>query len=437
MTMRADWGLLPPGARVLCAVSGGADSMALLHLLWSQRAEKELEIFAAHYEHGLRGEESLRDAAFVEDWCRAHELPCAVGHGDAAAYAVKEGLSVEDAARRLRYAFLEATAQELGCTRIATAHNAEDNAETLLLHLCRGSGTAGLAGIPPQRGKLVRPLLKCSRAEILAYLEENALPHVEDSSNEGDDYARNLLRHQVTPVLRQLNPAFTAAAGRTAELLRQDEDCLKRQAEAFIREQFDGESLPIAALAELHPALSSRVLRSLCGAGLEQKHVDAALALCEGSERALLDLPGQRLLRERGRLYVRPQGEICLPERELRAGESLTIPEAGLRLTLEPCEADGEIYDLLKTYCFKSASICGKMFCTGWKPGDRLRIAGRGCSKSLRVLFREAGLSRARQNATPVIRDEAGILAVHGLALAERALARPGEAALRLRAESL
>ena len=132
--------LLRPGDRVLCAVSGGADSMALLHRLWTRREELKIEVLAAHFEHGLRGEEALRDAQFVARWCRERAIPCALEHGDVPAFARDKGLGIEEAARELRYAFLERTADALGCNRIATAHTADDNAETVLLPLLRGSG---------------------------------------------------------------------------------------------------------------------------------------------------------------------------------------------------------------------------------------------------------------------------------------------------------
>ena len=286
--------LLPRGTRLLCAVSGGADSMCLLHLMKSRAAELEIQVFAAHYEHGLRGEESLRDCAFVENWCREKGILCVSEHGDVRAYAREKGMGTEAAARELRYAFLQKTAEELGCTRIATAHNAEDNAETLLLNLCRGSGAAGLRGIPPVRGNIIRPLLGCTRAEIEEYLRENHVPHVEDSSNAGDEYSRNLIRHRVTPALREINPAFSSAALRTAELMRRDEDCLSTMAEEFIRENFDGVSLPLERLRALHPAVAGRVFRRLCPESLSLDQVDGLIRLAESNELAFADLPGIR-----------------------------------------------------------------------------------------------------------------------------------------------
>jgi len=174
--------LFDKGGRVLCAVSGGADSVCMLHILHEKRQELEIELFAAHYEHGLRGEESLRDAAFVENICRELGIPFVCEHGDVKSFAREKGMSIEEAARELRYDFLERAADKLGCERIATAHNADDNAETILFNLTRGSGAQGLRGIPARRGRIVRPLLGMSRDEIEAYLTGRGIAWVEDSS---------------------------------------------------------------------------------------------------------------------------------------------------------------------------------------------------------------------------------------------------------------
>ena len=165
------YSMLAAGSRVLCAVSGGADSMCLLYWLSELRETYQITLFAAHYEHGLRGEESLRDAEFTKAQCTDLGIPCVVEHGDVAAFAVSQRIGIEDAARTMRYRFLEETADKLGCERIATAHNLNDNAETVLMNLCRGAGTRGLAGIPPVRGRIIRPLLQTDRKEIEAYLD--------------------------------------------------------------------------------------------------------------------------------------------------------------------------------------------------------------------------------------------------------------------------
>ena len=436
--MRITESLLPPGSRVLCAVSGGSDSVALLHLLWTRREALGIEVFAAHYEHGIRGAASWEDARFVADFCRARGIACTVEHGDVPAYAKAKGMGTEEAARVLRYAFLERTADALGCDFIATAHNADDNAETMLLNLARGSGLKGLCGIPPRRGRIVRPLLETTRAEIEDYLKENALPHREDLSNGDERYRRNLLRSRVTPVLRQLNPAFPRAASGAAHLLRQDEDCLDALASAFLAEHCEDDSLPVGALLALHPAIASRVVRKVCKCSLGSGHVEDVLSFCRGEGLGWLDVPGQRLRRERGRLYFAEAAPVSIPDRVLRVGESLDVPEAGLRITAELIEYNQNVHSLFKTSCLNYEKIGPhELLVTGRKPGDRLRPAHRGCTKSLKALFAEAGYTQAERAATPIIRDSKGILAVYGLAVDERAVPAPGDRVLRLRFENL
>lgn len=424
--------MLPRGTRLLCAVSGGADSMCLLHLMKSREAELGIQVFAAHYEHGLRGEESLRDCVFVENWCRENGILCKTEHGDVRAFAGEKGLGTEEAARELRYAFLQRTAAELGCTRIATAHNADDNAETLIFNLCRGSGAAGLRGIPPVRGNIIRPLLHCTRAEIEEYLKENHVPHMEDSSNAGDEYSRNRLRHRVTPVLREINPAFSLAALRTGELMRRDEDCLSAMAEEFIQENFDGESLPLAKLRALHPAVAGRVFRQLCPESLRLEQVDRLLKLAEGNELAFADLPGIRLRFEQGRLYFGGGESLRLPERTIVPGAVTLIPEAGLKIRACIENFSEEINSKFKTYLFKYESICGNITCDSRRPGDKISPVGRNCTKSLKGLFLEAGMTQRERDLTPVIRDEKGVIAVCGLAVDRRCEAKPGDKVLRL-----
>ena len=437
MITEAARALLPPGSRVLCAVSGGSDSIALLHLLWSQRVQWRWEIFAAHYEHGLRGEESLADAAFVERFCRERGIPCTVEHGDVPAFAARQHLGLEEAARTLRYDFLERTADALSCDRIATAHNANDNAETLLLNLIRGSGLRGLGGIPPQRGRIVRPLLTVSREEIEAYLIENGLSHTEDRSNTDEAFRRNRLRRKVLPELREMNPAFLRACADTAALARQDEDCLNALAEAFIEKHYRGDSLPVEELLKLHPSISSRVVRKLCDHSLNREHVEQVLSFCHQSGLGFLDLPGQRLRREQGRLFFAPLARVSFPDRTIRAGETLEIPELGLRLHADLVEYNQKINSLFKTSCIKYENIRGNVILvTGRHPGDRLRPAKRGCGKSLKALFAEAGMTAWERDRCLVFRDEAGILAVHGLAVDERADPAPGDRVLRLTTET-
>lgn len=415
------------GRKLLCAVSGGADSMCLLHLLWSEG----FDVTAAHFEHGIRGEESRRDADFVRDFCAGHAIPLLLEHGDVPAYAEAQGLGPEEAARVLRYDFLRRCAAQIGAERIVTAHTLDDNAETILLNLARGCGAAGLRGIPRQNGAIVRPLLSVSRRDIEAYLSENSVPHIEDSSNQSDAYSRNRIRRQAVPALRSVNPRFDEAASRTAKLLERDEDCLSRLAGDFLAAQLRENSLPLEALRALHPAIASRVLRRMLPS-LSQRHTDAALDFCAGEGYGLLDVPGGRLRREQGRLYFAPAGPLPLPARPLAPNQTLCLPEAGLCVRMEAVEYSGEIYDLFKTSYLKYEIVCSDLLCTGRLPGDRIRPLGRGCSKTLKDLFLEGGIPCSARESVPVLRDEEGPLLVYGLALAERAAPRLGERAWRI-----
>ena len=295
--------MLPWGSRVLCAVSGGADSMCLLHRLNALRNERGFQLYAAHFEHGIRGDESLRDAAFTEEQCRKLGVPFTLGRGDVPAFAAERKIGLEEAARELRYRFLEETADRLGCDRIATAHNLNDNAETLLMNLCRGAGTRGLRGIPPVRGRLIRPLLQTSRAEIETWLGENGIPHIEDSSNRDDRNTRNRIRHQVLPLLEEINPSVLAAFSRTASLLREDEEYLSRLAEEFLKEHREGNRIPAKELGKLDPVVAARVLRLLCGTGVSMERTKALTEFAKGTERGVLELPGRKVRRQKGMLY--------------------------------------------------------------------------------------------------------------------------------------
>lgn len=205
--------LLPRDGLILCALSGGADSVALLHFLKAQG----FRLAAAHFDHHLR-ENSARDAAFAKELCQEWGVPFYLGEG----WPGELPGNTEDNARTARYAFLERVAEETGAARIATAHHANDNLETVLLHLTRGCGLQGLAGIQPRRGKLVRPMLHTTRAAIEAYVVEHHLSFVTDETNADLAYSRNRLRHEVVPVLEALNPRAVEASMRMTDRLRAD-----------------------------------------------------------------------------------------------------------------------------------------------------------------------------------------------------------------------
>ena len=412
--------LIRPGDRALCAVSGGMDSVFLLHRMKSLADERGFALCAAHYNHRLRAEESERDERFVRELCEQWNVPCVIGRGDGTARS-------EASAREARYAFLEQTADRERCAWILTAHTADDQAETMLLNLARGAGLRGLAGIPPRRGRLLRPLLDTTRAEIAAYLDAHRLSHVEDSTNAADVFARNRVRHEAIPALLRVNAQAVRHAAEAAASLREDEDYLRSLAEEALRAQ-RGPGAALSDLRSLPRPVRARVFRALFGPGLSLGHVESLHAFCFGDSPALLDLPGVQARRERGRLF--PASELpSLPEIALTPGLDLKLPAHGLRVIVTDREQPDEIYDSLIVYHFKSTEIRGKLMLTARKPGDALRLSVRGCTKRLSDLFAEAGIPASERSTVPVIRDDLGAAAALGF-VAERLEPRNGDPVL-------
>ncbi len=426
------YNMLPEGCRVLCAVSGGADSVYLLYKLLELSRERGIFVCAAHFDHCLRGAESKRDAAFVESLCKGLGVPFRLGSADVGSYAREHALGIEEAARVLRYAFLEEAAAALEADRIATAHNLNDNAETVLLNLTRGTGAKGLCGIPPVRGRIVRPILTVSRARIEADLASRGAEYVEDSTNAQDTYARNRIRHGVVPVLQDINGGFLENVLRSARLLRQDEDFLEALAQDFLAQHFQDGELPAEKLCGLPRPVAVRAVRMAAGRALTERHVDAVLALAEGAGRGCADVPGMRITREQGKL--RFGGEDARPMEPviLLPGSSVYLADANLTIRSQYIPECSEIHISLNTFFFNCENICGTITCTSPKNGDKLRLAERKCTKKLSDLFSEKHMTRKQRLLTPVLRDEAGILAVYGFGTAERCAGKPGDCILRI-----
>lgn len=244
------YNMLSPGAAVIAAVSGGADSMAMLLFLMKIRERYSLSLTVAHVNHGLRGEEARRDENYVRSFCEKNGLRFEVLHADVAALAKQRGESCEECGRRVRYEFFESIDKN---AKIATAHTASDNAETMLFNLARGSSLKGLCGIPPVRGNIIRPLIFCTREEIEAFCRENSLDFVTDSTNLTLDYSRNKIRRIAVPALKEINSAFEENASHFSQNAALDEDFLEGETKALLLSaQADG-GLSCEALLSAHP----------------------------------------------------------------------------------------------------------------------------------------------------------------------------------------
>ncbi len=428
--------MLPREGMILCAVSGGADSMCLLEAL----RELGFSVSAAHFNHNLRGEESDADEKFVKDWCMNREIPFYRSDGDVRCFASQNGMSIEEAARAMRYVFLGETADKLGAVRIATAHNADDNAETILLNLTRGTGLLGLCGIPPVRRKIIRPLLGQSRHKIEVYLNSRSIPHVEDLSNWETVYTRNKLRHIVMPLLKEINPAFLDAVSRMSELLRYDEDFLSGQTDDFISScsiEETRSAAEIKKLMELHPALRGRAMRSLIssvGASADAKQTEDILELIfKESPSAGIDLKnGVRVHREYGLIVAQKAAESGFLPKTLEIGKETRIDELNMNILSERVSETAKTDKTFNNLYFKKSAIRGSISVRPRKNGDRIRISTRGVSKTLKKLFIEEHIPAAKRENIPVFTDDYGILGVLGLGVDERAVPEPFDEAIKI-----
>lgn len=382
--------MICPGDEVVCAVSGGADSVALLFAMYLLKDKWGISLRAAHFNHGLRGAESDRDEDFVRELCRRYDIPLYCEK--AAVQAGKKGL--EAAARDARYAFLKSLPG-----KIATAHTADDNAETVLMHLVRGTGLKGLGAIAPVNGALIRPMLTVTREEVLAFIKEYNLCYVTDSSNETDDFLRNRLRHKVMPVFMGENPRFAENMSAMALRLRDDEDALCCDAENSVE-----------ALQKMHPSHRSRALAAfLEESGViepEAEHIALAESLVF-SERpsAKADFPGGvTICRNYGKLE---RCEQLQPLRtvELNCPGITRIPELDLTVICAPA----------KDYAENSFTVIpeGKLLLRARIPGDSMRLWGG--TKSLKKLFIDKKIPVSCRERIPVLADDRGVLGVYGI----------------------
>ena len=382
------------GEQVVCAVSGGADSMALLWGMYLLKDSLQIRLSAAHFNHGLRGDESDRDEAFVRDFCAGYGIAFNAGSGEVVAG--KKGL--EAAAREARYAFLKTLPGW-----IATAHTADDNAETVLMHMVRGTGLKGLGGITPVNGRLIRPMLHSTRAEVLSFLEEYSIPYVEDSSNAGDDFLRNRLRHHIMPLLKQENPCLAENLSAMAGRLRQDAEALEDAACAQMTHS-------VSQLQTMSPAIRSRVLsRHLLNAGVKEPEA-AHIALLEklvfaASPSAKAAFPGGvTFTRCYDNLQVTdPVAELT----EIRLNCPGVTELPGLRILCSPNESENYNIDSFPVKLGSNPVIRGRM------TGDSLRLSGG--TKTVKKLLIDRKIPAARRVHIPVIADDTGVLMVVGI----------------------
>lgn len=426
-----------PGTPVLVAFSGGPDSRTLLDLLVADARRAGYALYAAHLNHGIRGEEADRDEAFCQQLAASYGIDLFTQRADVPSLAKETGESIETAARNARYAFFSKIMQERAIPILVTAHNADDNLETVLFDLSRGCGLDGLCGIPPVRevvgGVLVRPLLSCTREDILEYCRANALDFVTDSTNTDTQYTRNRIRAELIPALRAINPSVLDSVTRTCKALRDDADLLRCETEEFLATNRHEFSLPVRALCEAPKAIASRALMLLFreltgGVALEQCHVHALLAL---SERAIphsaLDLPnGRHAIIENGRLCLlteKPRTfvatEYCVP---LTKG-SHRLSQTNCEIVIGNSQSTKNVYKKATRMYFASDKIVGNLVARNRRANDTILCLG--VHKDVRKLMSERRIPLEIRNRLPILCDDEGILAIPLVAVRDGAYLPP------------
>lgn len=391
-----EYHMVSPGDTVICALSGGADSVAMTFAFYLLKEKLGITLEAAHFNHHLRGAESDRDQKFAEDFCDHFDIPLHLGSG----LVVSGPKGLEAAAREARYAFLRSLPG-----KIATAHTADDNGETVLMHLIRGTGLKGLGAISPVSGNVIRPMLTCTREEVEAFLLDQGLKHVEDSSNSSPDFLRNRIRHGIMPLLKEENPRISQNLSAMALRLRQDESYLSSDLPL-------AEETSVDTLKALAPARRSRCLEQMLKrSGVrepEENHIillNSLLFSEKPSARAAF--PGGV---EIGRNYNRLEilsGKSEIEKQPLPCPGSLEIPELSLRILCRRAEKATKTYDTFTVYSEGPLTVGPR------EPGDEIALSGG--RKSLKKLFIDRKIPAARRGLIPVIRDETGILGVYTL----------------------
>lgn len=419
--------MLPEGGRIIAALSGGSDSMAMVTVLLMLRERYSFTLEAAHVNHCLRGEQADSDERFVRDFCEKKGIPLHVLRADVASRARENGEGLEEAGRRIRYEFFASLGDD---AVIATAHNLSDRTETFLFNFARGSSLKGLCSIPAVRGNIIRPIIDCTKDEILAFCKENGVDFVTDATNADIVYSRNRIRHTVIPQLKSINPAFERSAAGCMDLLGQDEDYLSGEAARLLEKASDGDEISASVLADAHMSLTRRAvaaaIKKNCGVTPEREALERAVKLLETG--GSVQINGGVTVRVRhGLLEFPKEASILLGEAPLCEGEQIFGGAVITAETINNCETISlqklSKHDL--EYRLDCDKIQGKPILRGRRAGDKLSLKARGCTKSLKKLFNELAVAPEERDARIVLADDGGVLFAERLGCDERVCVTP------------
>ncbi|MBR4287341.1 MAG: tRNA lysidine(34) synthetase TilS [Clostridia bacterium] len=418
-----DYSMLSDTTKIVVGFSGGADSVCLLHILNSLKCEFRFDLIGAHVNHGIRGDEALRDAVFARNFCEKLGVDFKLHNADCIKLSEETGESLEVCGRNERYAFFHSLSDNN--TRVATAHNANDNAETVLFNIARGSTIKGGGGIPPVRGDIIRPLIYCTRREIEGYCEENELEFVTDSTNLSDDYTRNKIRHKVLPILEEINSEaisnfthFSISARETAEYICND-------AESVIRYADNGNgTYKVTAMLEYSDVVVREaiviLLRNLTDKTLERKKLDEILALLKRSGRIQVygDIFAEVV---KGSFRFFKKGDKQKPEPVPLKDFPFENQFGGYCINVsEFFQSSEKINKKLLDNLIDCDKIEGNVFLRTRQEGDKITLPVRNVTKTLKKLFNEMNIPVEKRDLIPVLSDENGVLWVYSVGVDAR-----------------
>ena len=427
----SEYEMIAKGESVLCAVSGGADSMCLLHLMLKFKDELGIsELYAAHVNHCIRGDEADGDEALVRDFCTKYGIKLFVLKKDVPALAKSLSKGIEETARDFRYGYFDTLCRENGIDKLAVAHNRTDNCETVLFNLVRGSGTEGLRGIAPKRDGIIRPLFDVGKDDIRTYCSGKGIAYRFDSTNADTAYSRNRIRNNVLPELEKLNPCFDKNIRNASHALSEDADFIRSQALLYINENVKDGVFARDSFSKLHVCLKKRVLTLLYKDFLSNNntvplkvHLDSALAFIEkgDSGKHIIFPENVRLCGEFGSYRFekcdKADNVAYLP---LQAADN---DFNGQTISLEYFEKNAPkapdiVYTLFKQAFFDCDKIVGEIYVRTRKTGDR--IAADGITKSIKEFFINKKIPLSQRDVYPIVCDGEGIIWVPQMCTADR-----------------
>lgn len=406
------YNMLKDARTVAVGISGGADSVCLLHFLSRIREKYGIVLSAVHVNHNIRGEEAARDEAFVKDFCKMLNVDCTVFSVDVPSLAKERSISEEECGRQVRYDCFN----KIGADVIAVAHTLSDSVETVIFNLTRGTGLKGICGIPPVRDNIIRPLIEITRQDVENYCHENGLKYVIDSTNLSDDYTRNKIRHSVIPTLKSINPGFEKSVLRFENNIYDDNSYIEQKAEQLLNDSKCKNGFALAAFQKAHASVQKRAISNIISSALskpvEARHIDLCFnAVSNGNGKIELS---------KG-LYILVTNDIISIHKAAQKAESWSCMLVNGAFftpfgsyTLEKCNVS-----VLSTEDYENAidakTVFGDMILTSRTSGDKYTDYKRKNTKTLKKLFNEKKIPIEDRDKIAILKDRNDVLWVEGI----------------------